>query len=242
MFVVADMHCHILPGLDDGAKNREVMERMLKMSYDSGVRAMIATSHYNPRSFKYSLPEYEQRLMLATMNAMDIDEQYRIYSGQEIFFANGTVDDLMAGRALPLAQSRYVLVEFAPYHNYEYIRNAVNELLIHGYWPIIAHVERYDTLFGNVDKVAELIDSGAYIQSNASHVTGAAGGKRMHSFLHKLLKNGMVHFIASDGHNVERRPTELGKCAEYVCKKYGMSMYERIFVDDPERIIGKEMI
>ena len=73
MLVVADMHCHILPGLDDGAKSREMMEQMLRMSYDSGVRAMIATSHYNPRSFKYSLPEYEQRLMLAAMNAMDID-------------------------------------------------------------------------------------------------------------------------------------------------------------------------
>lgn len=242
MLVVADMHCHILPGLDDGAKSREMMEQMLRMSYDSGVRAMIATSHYNPRSFKYSLPEYEQRLMLAAMNAMDIDAQYKIYSGQEIFFVNGTIDDLSAGRALTLAQSRYVLVEFAPYHTYEYIRNAVNALLVQGYWPIIAHVERYDAIFGSVDKVAELIDLGAYIQSNASHVTGATGGKRMRGFLHKLLKDGRVHFIASDGHNVEGRPAELGKCAEYVCRKYGMAVYERIFVDNPGRIIEKEMI
>lgn len=242
MLVVADIHSHILPGLDDGAGSREMMEQMLRLSYDSGVRAMIATSHYNPRNFKYSLSEYKQRLMLAAMNALDIDSCYKVYSGQEIFFANETVDDLNAGRALTLAQSRYVLIEFAPYHNYEYIRNAVNALLVQGYWPIIAHVERYDAMFGREDRVTELMELGAYIQSNASHVTGATGGMRMRSFLHRLIKGGKIHFIASDGHNVSGRAPKLGECADHVRKKYGMAVYERIFMDNPERIIGKDMI
>jgi len=239
---LTDVHCHILPGLDDGAKSRGMMEEMMTMAYQNGMTAMIATSHYNPVCYHYTKRDYMQRLMLAQIVASDVSPRFRVYSGNEIFYrSEQTLEALKSGDALTLADSDYVLTEFAPFQNFDFIKNAVSQLVVHGYFPIIAHVERYECLHENMDRVEELRRNGAFIQVNASHLMGNTGHK-MKTFIQKLLKKDAVHFIATDAHNTSNRAPEIKSCAAFVAKKYGMDMYRRIFLENPQAIIQKQLI
>ncbi len=236
-----DIHCHILPGLDDGAKDRQMLEQMLEMAYNSGTRALIATSHYNPEVFHYTVSDYEQRLMLAKIVAMDIGDDLQIYPGNEVFFTSTSVEDMLSGKIKTLADSQYVLVEFAPYQDFGYICKAVREISRAGFWPVVAHVERYVSVVEAPERVSQFIDEGAYIQVNAAHLLGS-DGKKVKNTIHKLLKRQEVHFIASDGHNVGRRTTQLQECADYLCQKFGEGQCRTIMIDNPGKIISKKMI
>lgn len=236
-----DIHCHILPGLDDGAKDRGMMEEMLKAAYNSGTRTMLATSHYNPDIFPYSLPEYEQRLMLADIIASDISEDFVIKSGNEVFYTSSSVDDMLAGKIKTLADSQYVLIEFAPYQEFSYILRAVRDVTRAGFSPVIAHAERYETILEHPEQAGGLIDAGAYIQVNASHVLGT-GGKKVKNAVHRLFKKGDVHFVASDVHNMSSRSPQIHRCAEYICEKYGETLCRRVMIENPGKIISQSII
>lgn len=235
-----DIHCHILPGLDDGARERSMMEQMLTAACQSGTRAMIATSHYNPQIFPYMLSEYEQRLMLANIIAADISEDFRIYEGNEVFYTSSSVEDLLEGKIKTLAGSQYVLVEFAPYQDFSWMLKAVREILRAGFFPVVAHVERYETILEQPGQVQKLIEAGAYIQVNGAHVL--LGGKKVKNVIHRLFKSRSVHFVASDAHNMSSRGPQLAACAEYIRQKYGDELCQRVMVENPSKIILKEMI
>lgn len=236
-----DIHCHILPGLDDGAKDRQMLEQMLEMAYQSGTRALIATSHYNPEVFNYTAADYEQRLILAKIAAMDIADDLKIYPGNEVFFTSTSVEDMLSGKIKTLADSQYVLVEFAPYQDFAYICKAVREVSRAGFWPVVAHAERYVAVAEVPERAGDLIAEGAYIQVNAAHLLGS-DGKKVKNAIHKMLKRHEVHFIASDGHNVQRRTTQLKACADYLCQKFGEEQCRTIMIDNPGKIISKKMI
>lgn len=234
----SDIHCHILPGLDDGAKDRAVMEQMLLLAYRSGTRRIIATSHYNPRIFPYSSAEYEQRIMLAQMTARDIAGDFFIYPGNEVFYTSSSVEAILSGKVKTLANSLYVLVEFASYQDFRDISRAVDDLSRAGFWPVIAHIERYESVAERPEYVQDLIERGAYIQVNAGHVLGSMGRKARNN-IHRLLRKGAVHFVSSDGHNTENRPMILDECARYISKKYGADICKRLMADNPNKIISK---
>lgn len=236
-----DIHCHILPGLDDGAKSRKMMEQMLEAAYESGTRRIIATSHYNPKIFPYTSSIYKDRLVLAQNTAKSIAPDFKIYSGNEIFYTSASIEALQSQEALTLANSNYVLVEFAPGQDHREISKAVDNLGRAGFWPIIAHIERYEAVASSPEYVRGLIDRGAYIQVNASHLLGSMGRRTKH-YIHRLIQKDAVHFVASDGHDIRRRPMILDRCARYISKKYGVDAGKRLMMDYPNKIIAKEKI
>ncbi|QEK18923.1 Tyrosine-protein phosphatase YwqE [[Clostridium] hylemonae DSM 15053] len=111
-----DMHCHILPAVDDGARSVEEMERMLKTAYDDGIRCMIATPHYHPRRGKEHPDVLLERLKLLRRAAHRIDERFRVYLGTEIYFGQD-IPAKLKGRILSMNRREYILVEFSlPIH------------------------------------------------------------------------------------------------------------------------------
>nr|WP_177295886.1 CpsB/CapC family capsule biosynthesis tyrosine phosphatase [uncultured Blautia sp.] len=233
---LVDMHCHILPSVDDGAKNMEEAIRMLKMEYDQGVRTMIVTPHYRKRMFETSVSEIKKQFRLLREVAWEYDRELRLYLGCEFHAEVDMVSLLKAGEVLPMAGSRYVLTEFSNSMDAFYIRERLYALLSNGYKPVIAHIERYGCMRENIGLIDELIGMGAFVQVNADSITGKEGfGTRY--FCKKLLKNGKVHFVGSDCHGSQERISRLGEAYDYVSKKYDSDYADEIFIRNPKGIL-----
>ncbi|MDD2979696.1 MAG: hypothetical protein PHN80_06945 [Hespellia sp.] len=239
MIGIVDMHCHILPGLDDGAKNWNVAWKMIQREYDQGVRRIIFTPHYRERYFEVdqrdAVRQYNQmRSLLARMNM-----KLRVHLGCECHSHDRMVEHLQSGECLTMAQSKYVLIEFSSAHNFPKIRNRIYELVKSDYKPIIAHIERYPCIVEDIEKVKELIELGAYIQVNADSLLGLESN-RIKKFCRQLMKADWIHFIGSDTHDCVDRISNIGKCAKMVEHKMGVSYATRIFYDNPMKIVRKE--
>ena len=200
-----DIHTHVLPGVDDGAKEWDMCLEMLKQSAENGVQAVIATPHYipwrsnvAPKELKELCQKVKEKLFAKTGITMDI------YAGHEIYYSAGVVDRLKSGDILTLAGSRYVLVEFRTSIAFDVIKQAVKEFREAGYVPVLAHVERYLCL-AKKGRVAILKDRGALCQMNVEALTGGLFDSESQRAKKMLLKE-QIDFLASDMHNLINRP------------------------------------
>lgn len=227
-----DIHSHILPGVDDGSDNYETSIRMLGRAAKDGISGMILTPHNKPGRRHISFSKLSEKLekLQNMMRERDIDID--LYIGNELYYRSGILEELQDGTAVTLADSHYVLVEFNPLENYDYIRNGIYSLLMDGYYPILAHVERYRNVCGGNGRVDELVEMGCYIQANAASVMGQAGWGTKR-FLGNLLKRRQVHFIATDAHDPVKRAPCLAECARYIGKKYGEDYGRKLFYENP---------
>ncbi len=236
-----DIHCHILPGIDDGAANEREMLQMLKVAYSQGIRYVFATPHYHPKrgeadaSVVDSVFENVQNVVKTQFPDM------KIYKGNEIYFRQDATQMLKEGRLLTLAGSDYVLLEFSTAVSRDQVKNAVGQLQMAGYVPVIAHVERYEDLVGEYGFIEELADAGVYFQVNAASVVGDMGGARKR-FIKKMIKNDWVHFIGTDAHDAGHRAPLMEKCASYLRKKFDEDTAEMLLYHNPMMIVKNKMI
>lgn len=238
--MIIDIHSHILPGIDDGAGDIMESRKMLDIVLKEGISAIITTPHFecgmDPALMKKrkvsfdSLSHYIQEANLPVT----------LYPGNELFYSEGIIDALSGGEALTLNQTRYVLVEFPIYEEFSYIRRAVQKLRYAGYMPILAHVERYENVLKE-ERLSELVAMGAYIQVNASSMSGRAGWQRKR-FLLKLLQHDLIHFIGTDAHGWEHRRPNIQECLTYIEKKAGKECLQRVTEENPEKLLRGEYI
>lgn len=228
-----DIHCHILPKVDDGPDSVEESLKILKDMKRQGIKHVIVTPHYRPEMFEPSM----KRVIYSYRHLRDIAYEMGVSMslGCE-YYRNEQIIDHMDNRKRPsMAGSRYVLIEFSMNDLFPTVRNYVYELVTHGYQPIVAHVERYFCC-QKMEKIQELKDMGALVQLNAGSVLGEEGWK-LKIFCLDLMKKDLVDFIASDTHNTSDRKLNLKKCASYVTKKMGKQYAERIFFNNPLNIL-----
>ena len=204
-----DIHCHILPGVDDGARNMEESLWMLNKEYQEGVRHVILTPHFRYDMFEPHMNIVTRQFMQLRRAAMNIgDEGMRLYLGCELHSSMDMVECLKKGRRLTLAGSRYVLVEFSNGDEKNYIEERVRSLLM-----------------------------GAHIQVNADTISGQDGfGAK--TFARKVMKHGLLDFVGSDGHRKTERIPEIGKCVAKMEKTMGSEYVKKIFIKNPRKITG----
>lgn len=224
-----------MPGVDDGAPDLDTAIRMLRQEAEQGVGKIILTPHQKPGHRCITAEGIEKRLRLLRKEVKRLDIPVRLYPGAELFYCRGMRELLEAGKVCTLAGSRYVLVEFAPAEDWRYIRNAVYDLLNGGYWPILAHVERYSQVAGAPDRARELIEMGAYIQMNAQSITGAESVRTRRN-CKALLQCGLVHFVGTDAHRAAgSRSPQLEKSIKPVRKLTGDA--DELFWRNAENIL-----
>ncbi len=230
--MLVDIHCHILPGVDDGAPDMETSRAMIRDAYEQGVRYIIATPHYRPEMFEPSM----KKVIRVYHELRDYAEEVGIglRLGREYYRNEQMIRHLDKKLRPTMLGSRYVLTEFSTNDSFVTVRNYIYELITKGYRPIVAHVERYFCC-QEPERIQELKKLGAQIQINADSVLGYEG-HTIKKFCAGLMKDDLVDFIGSDAHNLEGRKMNLGKCAIYVRKKMGQDYAEEIFVDNPRRI------
>ena len=229
-----DIHCHILPGVDDGAGHIGLSLEMLKAEKDSGVRTIILTPHYRRRMFEPSVDLIRENFETLQKEAAGLGLD--LYLGCEYHANMDMVENLQEGRRPTLAGSRFVLSEFKEDSPAEFIRERTMALLNAGYTPVIAHFERYKALRSSTDLVEELYERGCRMQMNADCITGR-DGFFMARFAKKMAQYDLISYVASDCHDMGRRAPHLAEAAKVLEKWGGVRYAEHILCDNPREII-----
>ena len=217
-----DIHSHVVFGVDDGAKTEKDTRDLLEESYKQGVRTIIATPHRRRGMFETDIEIIKENFKRVEEIAGEVASDLRVYLGSEI----------------------YVLVEFPYEMRYKEIHRALNKVILLGLTPVVAHVERYN----DVDEkgVQELINMGAYIQVNAASVLKPKliGDKHKHykKRAKKYLDAELVHFIASDMHNIDSRRTYMREAYDIIEEKYGPTIAYELFEKNQEKLLMNKII
>ena len=193
-----DIHCHVIPKIDDGSKSMDESIRVLRDMANGGISHAFLTSHYFRGHYQYSRDEYNAKFNTLYEEAKHQGIGITLLPGFEVFLQHGIEDDVVKHK-LSLADSPYILVETElnglPTDFYENIY----KLLRKGYKPILAHAERYVSLMNRPPKVEALIERDIYIQINSGSLVGQYGSNVMKAAW-ELVEYGYVHFLGSDDH------------------------------------------
>jgi len=223
-----DIHHHILWGVDDGPRTQGDSEAMLALAYAEGTRRIIATSHFDPLG---TCPDVGQLMVkLDTLNALCAQRfpGLSIALGAEILYNEGIRRKLRAGVIPTLAGSDHVLVEFLPSVTVAELEKAIRHLANGGFVTIVAHVERYGAVIKAPDAIRHLKGKyGARFQVNAETLLGKRGFFQRRYLKHAIFE-GLIDFIASDAHGVERRKTQMKACEAYLVLHYGPELALRL--------------
>lgn len=231
-----DMHCHIIHGVDDGAKSKKDVGEMLLMEYRNGVRKIILTPHYRKGMFEPDEQEVQKGLNEIRQMIRELEIEMEVFLGCEYHANSDMIKELSEYERFRMNGSKYVLIEFSSRHNFIKIRNWIYELVKAGFEPIIAHVERYPAVTEKKELIQELIDLGAWIQVDAGAILGEDGW-RLKMISRKLLKEELIHFIGSDAHDSKKRCPNLKECYLYVAKKKGAQYAKELFFGNPRVLL-----
>ena len=216
-----DIHSHVLPGMDDGSKNMEMTLAMLAVAKNEGIGTIYATPHCMPGKGHPSQEKVLEKIRTIQKACEEAGIDIVLKKGTEYYYIEEMLEWMEEGNIITLGDSNCVLVEFEPYAEEKYIRNAVREILGYGYQPVIAHVERYQNLMERkFTAIQWMREVGALIQINCASVTGDNGFHTKQN-VKSLLKNGLVDFVSTDAHRPEGRAPYIEKCAEILRRKYG---------------------
>ena len=208
-----DVHAHILPGADDGARDIRQSRQMLREARRQGFRAVIATPHCQPWHRTAAQPQWirSQCRELEAWARKTLHPEFCVYPGQEIFYTEDLLERLERSEVLPLGESRYVLIEFHPSAAYSTVYRAVRELSFGGYTPVLAHIERYGAL-RQEGRVAELYQAGGRMQMNYTSVSGH-WYQADTRWCRRMLKERRIHFLGTDMHDMGgRKPDTEAAC------------------------------
>jgi protein-tyrosine phosphatase len=226
---VIDIHCHILPGMDDGPESFEISFAMAEMAIAEGVTHVIATPHatenypFIPNLVRQRRDEiqakFEGQLVLAT----GCDFHLNFENLQEI---------RRDPERFTLNQKNYLLVEFADFSIPASLDQSLHELQLAGLHPIITHPERNPLIRAQPDRLFRWLRQGCYVQVTAQSLLGRFG-KAAQEVTEDWLDAGAIHFLASDAHNVTSRPLRLKEAFDEIAKTRGEEMAQALLVDNP---------
>lgn len=199
-----DIHHHCLPDVDDGPREWDEAVALCRMASDEGIETIIATPHVlRGRWPVFSRAELASRLEELQHRAGPAP---RLVLGSEYYFAHDMPEVLRAGTAIvPLAGSRYVLIELAANNVPPMIEQPLYRIQLEGWIPILAHPERNIVLQSHTELLIDLINHGVKMQLTAGSLTGEFGPEARRAS-EAWLRAGLVHFVATDAHNTTRRP------------------------------------
>jgi protein-tyrosine phosphatase len=235
---MVDIHCHILPAVDDGSRSWEITREMCRVAAEDGIRHVVATPHCNDE-FSYDRERYE-RLKEKLLEASDGRLEFSI--GCDFHFSYENITDAIENpKRYSINGTRYMLIEFSDYGIPPNVTELLFQFTSRGMVPIVTHPERNQILARRPEKVLELVNAGALVQVTANSITGFWGGKAR-SVAEWLLAQGAVHVIASDAHDSRRRRPVLSEARNAVARTLGEEAAKTLVSDNPRAIVeGKPL-
>lgn len=236
-----DIHSHILPLVDNGSVSMQQTKNMLKIAYEDGIRFILATPHYGVGCRNSDQEELKSKLELVRREAEQIDSNFRIELGNELFFSDDIIEHLRKKKALTLAGTRYVLVEFASADSFVNIKSGLHRFLINGYLPVLSHVEKYECLHRNYEGIQSLIRLGAYMQMNISSITGNLSNTDA-AFCKKLIQYGMIHLVGTDSHSDYIRTPSMREGILYMRRRFGEKTINQLLFINTKKLLDNQYI
>ncbi|WP_214882296.1 MULTISPECIES: CpsB/CapC family capsule biosynthesis tyrosine phosphatase [unclassified Exiguobacterium] len=235
-----DVHCHLLPEVDDGPRTIEASLQLARRAVEEGVTSIVVTPHaYHPY---FETRHHDVALEVAQLQQR-LDEEgisLTLYVGQEIRIFGELVKALESGEAHSLARSRYVLVELPSQSIPAYTEALFFQLQTAGYIPVIAHPERNRELALHPEKLHHLVSAGALSQVTTSSLTGQFG-RQVRELALTFISNALSQIIASDAHNVEHRDFNWRAAKQEVVNELGEEMWEQ-HLHFTEQILANKQI
>ena len=232
-----DIHCHLLPGLDDGPKNLEESLAMARLAVRDGIEAVVTTPH--TLNGVYNNPK---TVILEALNELRDARRkqaipLKLYPGAEVYFSSDLLGRLKKGEIQTINDGNYLFLELPSQSVPMAAHEVFFDLRVKGYLPIVTHPERNWIIQGNRDILREWIRHGALVQITASSLTGGFGGK-VRDCARRLLEEGLVHIMASDAHSVEWRPPVLSEGLQSAAEIIGRDEARKLVNDYPALILA----
>ncbi|WP_302658933.1 tyrosine-protein phosphatase [uncultured Dysosmobacter sp.] len=233
-----DLHCHILPGVDDGSASEEESCMMARLAVDSGVTAVAATPHCNvPGQFENVCSETLRRRFLRLHELLREQEiPLKLYTGMEVYMTPEVPRLLRQGKLLTLGGSRYLLVEFGFDESRQFAQRMLDALRGEGVTPVIAHPERYHFVQRERECLLRWADEGYALQINKGSLFGMFGSRAAH-VANWCLGEGCLHLIGSDAHSPFRRTTRLADAWDYAADCDSPEIADFLLEENPSRIL-----
>lgn len=226
MFV--DIHSHIIPAVDDGAKDISAAIEMLKLASINGTTLIVATPHFISGALENNCKLVQEKCTelrrLAGNEGIDIT----ICPGSEVFISPDIPELFDKGIICTLNDTLYILIELPMVGIPLYTDDVLYSLKLKGLIPILAHPERNRDIQKDPSILIRLVSKGILAQANSSSITGVYG-RKIHNVVMNLIKMGLIQFVASDAHTCRGRSPKLIEAAKLVQKKFGQEMVERLF-------------
>lgn len=239
-----DLHCHILPFVDDGAENAAVACAMAMHCLRSGVDVVVATPHSNLFGARdnFAGRSYEECLGMFRALLRQHRIPLTVLPGAELFAHSSNLGQLLdAKKVVTLNRSRYLLTEFNFHSHPDAISTSLERIIRRGYVPVIAHPERYTAVQEDLQLVAEWFSLGCIIQLNKGSLLGRLG-RSAQLCSANLLHSGLAHVIASDAHNMGSRPTGFQSLLPVLRQFCPPDYIEILLQVNPSRIISDKPI
>ena len=234
---LADIHCHILPYVDDGAQDYDEALELLRMEAKQHVRHICLTPHL--REGMFDSPNEKILRIGKELAKMGKEEEIpiRLHLSREYYFDKQTKELIKQKRVIPMGQGvKTLLIEFSYDAHFSEIVDACRYVKAYGMRPLIAHVERYHTIQNDPSHAKELAKLGALLQNNAEAILGNEDRSRK-KLCEYLLSERLTSVIASDAHDVQYRIPELEKCAKYLSRKSGEDYTHALMYVNPINIL-----
>ncbi|MGI8783200.1 MAG: tyrosine-protein phosphatase [Acidobacteriota bacterium] len=232
-----DIHSHLLPGFDDGARSLEETLEMLAMAAADGTRQMIATPHmYAPPSFTKTSAEVHVAYDELRESLREASFDVKVLLGAENFISSEFLDNVRQRSVISLNGGPYILMEFGPrfvVDNLDYVVTLCRE---NRYIPILAHPERMHQFYGKVDLLEKLVTLGAVVQITGLSLRGLVS-EWVTELTGQMAERDLIHFVASDAHGSTRRRPRLAEAYATAEAFYGPEKARKWFIDNPACVV-----
>ncbi len=241
LLFMIDLHCHTLPGIDDGPADISVSLEMARAMVADGVSVVACTPHILPGLYHNSGPQIRRLVAQFEQVLEEKRISLRLVTGADNHIVPSFVAGLRSGHLLTLAESRYVLVE--PPHHIPPVRleDFFFELMTAGYVPVLTHPERLSWTKSHYAAIQRMVRVGVWMQITAGSLAGDFGQSSQY-WAERMLEDGNVHILATDAHDAERRPPTLGKGRELAAKRVGDQEAMYLVETRPRKVLANEPV
>ena len=231
-----DLHCHLLPGIDDGPTTLEVSLAMARCAVDDGITFTACTPHIYPGLYENNRAGIEAAVAALRTALAEAGIPLQLGTGADTHLAPDLAGGIRDGRVPTINGSRYLLLE--PPHHVAPPRftEEVFSLMAAGIVPVITHPERLSWIESHYSVFADLVKQGAWMQLTAGSLTGRFG-RRPKYWAERMLDEGLVHILATDSHHIDKRPPLLAEGREAAAKRLGEEEARRLVLDRPQAIL-----
>ncbi|SEN29754.1 protein-tyrosine phosphatase [Terribacillus saccharophilus] len=237
-----DIHCHILPGIDDGPRTLEESLEMARAAVEEGISTIVATPHHRNNQFD----NYYDDILVEVYNLneaiKEADIPLTILPGQETRIYGEIAEGLKEKEILPINQhTPYILVELPTVTFPKFTKQLLYDLQVQGYKPVIVHPERNKAILEDPNLLYEVVKGGTLTQVTAASILGKFG-KKIQQLSFKLIEANLCQFIASDAHNIRNRTFVLRETYNFLESEYGPAFVVQMQENAVDLIEGRNIV